>query len=348
LRSLAECSGCVADRVTNPDVRAQVERETVDAIVARSMLPRLRSPFLSASASPSDACDESRPPRILDIVMFADSGMYQTLCLVQRLVNSRAYSAVNVAIVDPFFAPLCFAPKRDVADDEKAALADALPRVAARCADFLHWFAPRAPPSSDDTVTAATAVTLTVYHHVSRWILAQRPVDVVCAIDWLDELGSLPSGAAIRGDLLVLELFAPTGALVVDFNVLVNRRLVIRTRSAHRPSMISVAALRDTDANGDGDDEKHGGSGGSGQKTDAAVLTRFVTDAISDTVRPEGEKTHAALFDEPPVFCQTRVGALTRRPPTTLRRMCARSVMCLSVAALALGVAFRIATKIST
>ena len=238
--------------------------KAIETVTAR----RAASPVgLMLLRSPAAAV---RPPRSLRLCVFAESGMFQTTVIVQKLVATGAYDSVHVDVIGPQFAALCVtAGEPDFAaltGEERVQVDAHRDLMTARCVDFLSWF--HCPSSTAAAAAAATTasgagadskepiaisavgdtngcrVTLAVYHHVSRWVLSPScaQVDVVCAIDWLDELGALPSGAQIRGDFLVLQLFLPPHALTVDFNVFAGRMLTVSRRSA-RPPPFSTACL---------------------------------------------------------------------------------------------------------
>jgi len=225
LASLGECSGCVADRGVRPWIREEVERLTVEAV--------------------SHHCNKKTS---IDVVVFADSGLFQTLVLIQKLAYLKRLKEIRVAIIDPFFASLCVDPAKSLTEEERAVRVHEVPRIRARCRDFLAWF-------EFQQGNARCRVSLAAFHHVSRWILARRPADVVLAIDWLDEMGSLPSGGAIRGDWAMLKLFLPPRTLIVDFNVVNNLQLCICTRSGRA---CDFDVLRVFDGDNDNDNKTPG------------------------------------------------------------------------------------------
>lgn len=190
LSVLTECIGCNANRELHPEIRKQVE----DAIVLK-MIPKSHMKF----------------------VVFADSGLFQTLVILTKIVQKTTMKTFELTIIDPAFKPIC---------QESNKLREKV-QMENRILCLLKWF-------------SSNCICINVFDHVANWCInPNRQVDVLLAIDWLDEYGIIDM--TIQKDLFCLKLFLPEMTMLFDFvTVMGNLHLYKAIRSASKFDFKSI------------------------------------------------------------------------------------------------------------
>lgn len=205
LKYLNECESCCAGRIKNPHIRAKVEKVVLD------------------TAQNIESKDK------LTIVVFGDSGLFQTFVLTQKLVDLKKWKNIELHLIDPIFANII------ASNEEGAKPATCIGRLE----NFLNWF----------NQQSETKVDINIYHHASRYVFAtQIKPDLFLSIDWIDELGLIGQGLTIQGDRLVVLLTLPCGTPIVDLQTPFEPQLLQYNRSIKespfdRSTMMSDSSL---------------------------------------------------------------------------------------------------------
>jgi hypothetical protein len=187
LSALRECETCLLDRVNNPQHRRMIEAMILPYI------PDVEN---------------------LHLVMFGDSGMFQTLILVEKIHQAHHDMKINVHCIDPRFGHLT----RHKENPPEMNL------FAKRVSQFL---------------SSLPFVKLYLYQHVSRYLASEfgqykeKPTEsTICvAIDYLDELGTIGTGRSIQADILWLKLFLPKQTMIVELTSVFGVKLVITKKT---------------------------------------------------------------------------------------------------------------------
>lgn len=139
MRFLKECDLCKASRKLNPHIREEIESIIVDKFKLKKRTH-------------------------IHVVSFADSGFYQTLVLIQKLLlQNPVITSFELDLIDPMFVKL-LVDEETLVDFQKNCRLYTLNKLQ----EFLEWFSPM-------------CTTINVYADIKMW--KECKIDLCFAID---------------------------------------------------------------------------------------------------------------------------------------------------------------------